>query len=140
PATPKGKTNPKDISRLVCPRTVNRQVGVLCNMLNMAVKWKRIGWNPIADLAPLKHVRIVKQRRSLTVSEVSAIFAKSPPRLLPVWRAFMCTGLRKNELVNMKFADVDFERRTVTIHAETAKNGREREIPLDDHTLSTIKK
>jgi len=38
----------------------------------------------------------------------------------------------------MRFADVDFERRVVTVRAGTAKNHKAREIPLDDESLETL--
>ena len=122
----------------VSPRTVNREVNTLRNMLNKGVTWGRIGDNSILDLKPLPHDNPLKQRRSLTVEEVMALFNKSPAYLLPVWRMFMTTGIRRGELVNMKFSDVDFERKVVTVRAGTAKNHKEREIPLDGTMLSMI--
>ena len=56
----------------VTPRTVNRQVGTIHNMLNKGVEWRRIGSNPIAGIKPLPHDKPVKKRRSLTLAEVQA--------------------------------------------------------------------
>jgi integrase len=122
----------------ISPRTINKQVGVLHHMLNMGVEWKRIGSNPIEGIKPLPEDEPTKRRRSLSVDEVLAIFEASPAYLKPVWRMFMVTGVRKDELVNMKFADVDIERRTVTVRRVTSKNHRERDIPLDDTALAII--
>jgi integrase len=122
----------------VSPRTINKQVGVLHHMLNMGVEWERIGSNPIVGIKPLPNDSPRKTRRSLSVEEVQTIFEVSPAYLKPVWRMFMVTGIRKDELVSMKFSDVDFDRRIVTVRAETSKNHREREIPLDDFALAMI--
>ena len=122
----------------VCPRTVNRQVGTVSGMLNKGVEWKRIGSNPIAGLKPLSHHTVSKARRSLSVAEVQAIFDTSPAHLAPVWRMFMCTGIRKEELVGMLFSDIDFERKSVTVRASAAKSGKAREIPLDDGLLTML--
>lgn len=121
------------------PRTINKQVGTLSNMLNVAVSRKLIGSNPIAGIKPLRNDTPSKQRRSLTLAEVEALFAASPPYLRRVWRMFMVSGIRKAELVNMRFTDVDFERRIVTVTAGTAKNHKAREIPLDDETVELLK-
>lgn len=129
---------PATSARKVSPRTVNREVGTLNNMLNKGVEWKRIGFNPLAGLEPLRHDTAVKQRRPLDLAEVRAIFETSPAHLLPVWRMFMCTGIRRNELVSLKFSDVDFDRQTVTIRAANAKSKRAREIPLDDTMLAML--
>lgn len=125
--------------RDVTPRTVNREVGTLNNMLNKAVEWGRIGSNPITDVKPLCHDKPKKERRPLNVAEVESFLANSPAYLRPVWRVFLCTGIRKNELVNMRFEDVDFDARVATVRAGTAKNHKAREIPLDDEVLATIR-
>jgi hypothetical protein len=55
--------------RTVSPRTVNREVATLQNMLNKAVAWNRIGSNPLTSFAPLDHDSPRKQRRALAVEE-----------------------------------------------------------------------
>ena len=50
----------------------------------------------------------------------------------------MSSAVRRSELINMRFADVDFERRTVTVRASTAKNHKAREIPLGDTMLAML--
>jgi integrase len=122
----------------VTARTVNREVGTIGNMFNKAVKWKRIADNPIAGVTPLPHVELAKDRRSLTLDEVQAIFSASPDRLRPVWRMLMGTGIRKGELVKLRFSDIDFDRRPITISAQIAKNKKAREIPLDDQMIAML--
>ncbi len=128
---PKGKN--------VTARTVNREVGTINNMLNHAVEWGRIGSNPLEGLKPLAHDSAAKQRRPLAIAEVEALFEHSPEHLKPVWRMFACTGMRHDELVNLRFDDIDFERRTVTVRASRAKNHKAREIPLDDAMLDMLR-
>jgi integrase len=125
-------------TRPVTARTINRQVGTIHNMLARGVEWSRIAFNPLANLEPLRHDAWAKERRALTSYELMTILDASPVYLRSVWRMFMCTGIRKNELVSMKFADVDFGRRTVTVRAGTAKSHKAREIPLDDETLAML--
>jgi integrase len=122
----------------VTPRTVNRQVGTIHNMLNKGVEWKRIGWNPIAGIKPLPHDKPKKKRRSLMLAEVQAILAASPQRLKSVWLTYMTTGIRRSELVGLTFHDIDFERKVMTIPASMAKNHKEREIPLDDDVVAIM--
>lgn len=132
------KKGEKDARPFVNPRTVNREVGALSTILNKAVAWGLIGSNPIAKAKPLRNDNPAKQRRPLTVEEVEALFAASPQHLHPVWRFFMVTGMRRNEVVELRFSDVDFERRVVMVSAERAKNHKAREIPLDDATYATL--
>ena len=122
----------------VCPRTVNREVGTVHNMLGKAVEWKRIGANPLAGLKPLRHDTPSKERRALFVDEIERLFAASPEYLRPVWHMFAVTGIRRGELSSMLFNDVDFERKTVIVRAGTAKNHKAREIPLDESMLAIL--
>lgn len=120
------------------PTTINMAVGLLSTMLRWGVQHKLIGSNPLAGLKRLPNDNPTKQRRALTEAEVLALFEASPPDLRRIWRTFMVTGIRHDELVAMRFTDVDFERKTVTVQSYTAKNHKAREIPLDDETLATI--
>ena len=115
------------------PRTINREVGILINMLNRGVEWKRIKSNEIASLEQLHHDHPVKERRSLTCDEVVSIFQHSPPELLPLWRFFCCTGVRRDELVDLKWSDIDWGRQVATVRRSSAKNHKMREIPLDEY-------
>lgn len=135
------KSRKKDavpLARKVSPRTVNREVNTVNNMLNKGVDWRLLGYNPIEKLKPLRHDTLRKDRRPLTVDEVAALFEASPEHLRPVWRMFTCTAIRKGELVGLRFSDIDFENKTVVIRAATAKNHKAREIPLDDTMLTML--
>ncbi len=132
--TTKGKKSESTIS----PRTVNKDVAALSAMLNYGVDHRLIGFNPLKKLKPLPEDAKCKVRRALTLAEVESLFANSPERLKPVWRMFAITGIRRSELVNMRFDDVDKEARCVTVRATTAKNHKERTIPLDDTMLAAI--
>jgi len=122
----------------VTPRTINRQVGTIHNMLGKGVEWRRIGWNPVAGIKPLPHDKPKKKRRSLLLAEVRAILAASPDCLKPVWLTYMTTGVRRSELVGLTFYNIDFERKVMTIPASMSKNHKEREIPLDDEVVAIM--
>ena len=126
------------LDQKVTPRTINRQVGTIHNMLSKGIEWQRIGSNPIGGIKPLPHDKPKKKRRSLTLAEVQAILTASPEYLKPVWLTYMSTGIRHSELVDLTFKDVDFERKTLIIPASLAKNHKDREIPLDDAVLAAI--
>lgn len=129
----------KDVGlKSVCPRTINREVATLRNMLNRGIAWGRIGSNPVAELKPLRHDSPRKQRRALTAEEVEAILASSPAYLRPVFRLYASSGIRRGELVSLLFSDVDFEGHCITIRASEAKSGKARSIPLDDEMLAML--
>lgn len=125
--------------KLITPRTVNTEVATLRVMLNKAVEWKRIGSNPIAGLKPLADKSPRKVRRSLSSQEVESLFAAAPTWLANMLRVFATTGMRRREVVQLRFSDIDFAARTLTVRAEIAKNGKAREIHLDDNVLAILR-
>lgn len=137
-AAPEAPPSPPAKPKAVNPRTINKEVATLRNMLNKGVAWGMIGSNPIAGLKPLRCDKPTKERRALSVAEIESIFAASPSYFLPVLKMFVTTGIRRDELVHMKFSDVDFERRSVTVRAENSKNHKPREIFLNDDMFETI--
>lgn len=50
----------------------------------------------------------------------------------------MNTGMRKGELLNLTWADVNFEREFVTVKAANAKSGKARHIPLNSKAKSAL--
>lgn len=134
------KERPAKLPRYISPRTVNREVATFQNLLNRAVRLRMIGINPLAGMKPLRHDRHVKQRRSLTAAEVESLFEASPDDLRTIWRMFLTTGMRRDELIGLLFSDVDFDRHVVIIPAHRSKNHKAREIPLDDEMMAVIRK
>ncbi len=122
----------------VGPRTVNMETGALSTMLRWSVAQRLIKSNPIESIKPLPNDSPKKQRRPMTVEEIERFFLNCPEYLRPAFLTLMTTGMRRGELIAMKFSDVDFERRTATIQAATAKSGKKREVPLDDATFDEV--
>jgi integrase len=48
------------------------------------------------------------------------------------------TGLRRNEAATLRWADVDFEARTMSIREEIAKNHREHKLPLSSFLFTLL--
>jgi site-specific recombinase XerD len=48
------------------------------------------------------------------------------------------TGLRRGELLSLKWSNIDFSQRIVTVIAETAKSGKTRYVHLNEEAFSTV--
>jgi integrase len=116
----------------VSPRTINMDVGALSTMLRWAVKPAGlIGHNPLQGIKPLPHDH-PKESRALTANEVKGLLDASPPLWRDIWYAFLVTGMRKNELASLTFADIDWEAREIVVQRGIAKNHNARRIQIDN--------
>ena len=123
----------------VTARTINRQVGTISNMLNKGVRRFRVlATNSLAGIERLPEGDPRKSRRALSVKEIESLFKHSRPEMVPVWRLYAVTGMRKQELVTLLFSDVDFEGRSITIRASVAKGKLKRRVLLDDMTTAML--
>src|SRR5262245_25259716 len=100
-------------------------------MLRWGVTHKLIGSNPIEGLSPLPHDE-PKDGRALSADEVATLLDKSPQPWRDIWYAFLVTGVRKEELATLTFADIDWESRELVIRGGIAKNHTARRIPIDN--------
>ena len=58
--------------------------------------------------------------------------------LTPAVLLSMNTGLRRGELLKLRWSSVDFDRRLLTVEGGTAKNRQTRHIPLNDEAMSML--
>ncbi len=83
-----------------------------------------------------------KKPRFLTKEECRRLLENSPTALRNILYVFLNTGMRKAELENLEWSDVDFKRRKIKIQRKdfwTPKTG-EREIPINQGTYDLLAK
>lgn len=120
--------------------TINFEIGTLRTIFNMAIKWNYLKENPTKDVVRLK-VNDSKAPRFLTKKECQKLLEHSPDHLRPILFTFLYTGMRKAELENLEWADIDFRRRKMKIRCKEfwhPKTG-EREIPMSQGVYDLFK-
>lgn len=122
----------------VTHQTINKDVAALRTMLNWAVGRKRIGSNPLRTITNLPEEP--KQARALLPEEVHRLLETSTPHYRDIWYAYLATGLRKMELANLLFSDIDWDGREIVVRAQSAKNRRERRIPIDGKLFAILRR
>ena len=124
-------------SKEVTPATINRGLAVLKNMLSFAVTRGYLEANPLVGFGSLPEEQVslrimtLEQERRLVMCVADCNF---------VIGAFVAilgeTGLRKSEGLRMKWADVDFEKKMLTV--PRSKTGEPRYIPLSDYAIEWL--
>jgi len=129
------KDNPKAALRVTRKiATVNRELAKLRRMLNIAQREVWIRLNPFAAGESLISLADESKReRILTREEERRLLnACSGPRahLRPIVIAAIDTGMRRGELLSLRWRDVDFEHDLISIQAFNTKTMRERQVSL----------
>jgi integrase len=128
------------------PGTINRELQCLRHMLNMAAKWGMLIKNPFSECKLLKEPkekeRILSQEEEERLIEV----AKKAPKathLLPIIITALQTGMRKGEILNLKWSNINFTQGFITVtrgsRTGTPKNDRSRKIPMNELLTQTLK-
>jgi integrase len=108
--------------------TVNRDVEVIRHLLFWAVDEGIIAANPIARIRTARERG--KRRPVLTVADELKLLATCSKHLKPIVMAALDTGMRRGELLNQDWRDIDFDRKVLSVtHSKTAE-GEHRLIPL----------
>jgi integrase len=127
----------KKTERKVSVRTVNLPLSYAKTWLRWAEYRNYIGLNPLEKIKPLKGPKN-KIRRALSLLETAKILEVCPPAKIEIWKTFLLTGLRHNELSLLTWGDVNLENKTLRIRSETVKTRKERTVPLNEELLKLL--
>lgn len=120
---------------------VNRTIAALSSAMTHAVK--ELGW---IERNPCERVTKPKEPggrvRFLTDEELprllEAVRASPHPDLLPAVLLALTTGARKGEILGLRWSQIDFKRRAITLaHGET-KNNAGRALPLSGEIVELL--
>ncbi|WP_292016922.1 tyrosine-type recombinase/integrase [Megasphaera sp. UBA4233] len=114
----------RDASLNIAPRTIQDMINsVLKPILKEAVGEKMIESNP-AEYVKLPKVHKNKKETALTDKEVMALFSASKDHYQ--WLALplmFFTGMRRSELLALRWEDINMDKRTIFIHSSIVKTG-----------------
>jgi len=121
--------------------TVNFEITALKTIFNLAIQWKYLEKNPASGVKLLK-TDDSKQRRFLSESECKRLLDDAEKEDYPVFALFLNTGMRRAELVNLEWSDIDFRKGMIKIQRKSfwlPKTG-EREIPMNETAQEILMK
>jgi integrase len=116
--------------------TVNHELKLFRAMYNKAIEWGKAQKNPMdkVDLFKVNNNRL----RYLEKEEIKNLIACAPPHLKPVIRTAVNTGVRKGNILKLKWGDLDFKRDIIYIR--DSKNNEGRDIPMNKNLKNCLKK
>lgn len=123
------------------PATINRYLALLRRMLNWAVEREYLDRTPFrrGSQAVIKLERENNRRsRRLTTDEEKRLLNAARPTTKALIVAALDTGMRRGELLSLRFGDVDFDRQVIHVRAENAKSKRGRSIPIATTRLKSV--
>ena len=121
-------------SETVAPGTIQKEISVLKHALRLAVEWELLNNNPAqgAKLPKLPQGRT----RYLSPSELKAALGAAPEWMRVPLALAAFTGMRRGELLGLRWMDVDLEGRRV--YLRETKNGSLRVLALNGLALSVF--
>jgi integrase len=123
------------------PATVNRYLAALSHVFTYAVK--ELNWmdeNPLAKVSKEKEPS--GRTRFLSEAERDAFLdacqASTSPDLYPAVVLALSTGARRQEIIGLRWREVDLKRGRVTLPDTRTKNSEPRVLPLTHHALALL--
>lgn len=108
--------------------TVNRDCEGMRSILNWALDQGFLLSNPLARVPMVRERRT--RRQIMSVGEELRLLQQASPHLRLMIIAALDTGMRRGEITNQLWQDIDFGRRVLFVSHSKTPEGEKREIPL----------
>jgi integrase len=126
-----------EMSRGRAPATVNRLLGTLKHMLSMAARWGLSPGNPGTGVkllhVPKRPDRILSKEEEERL--LAACYRVHDPHLRPAVIVALNSGMRKGEILGLRWDCVDLESRTVQI-LNSKSEFSDRRVPMNETLLA----
>jgi integrase len=100
-------------------------------------EWGMMTENPARTVKPFRKTR--KRERFLTEEEIKRLLAHLPDHQRPLIQLALLTGLRRSNLLNLKWEQVNLHQGLLIIPAQEAKGGRDLKLPLAPEAVELLK-
>jgi integrase len=124
------------------PYQANRTLALISSMYNMAAEWEIVPTDFQNPARLSKNVRFTEKERDRWVTPdempalAKAIDAEANPYIRAAFWCYLLTGVRKSELLKVKWAHVDWERKELKL--PDTKPGRTHFVPLTAPVLALL--
>ena len=117
--------------------TVNRYLAILKRMFNIAIEWGYAKDNPV------KRVKFYPEKdnlreRILTEIEEDRLLDASSEHLRPILVVALNTGMRRGEILNLKWEQIDLEAKEIRV--KSTKSGKSRVVDVNSLLVDELEK
>ena len=114
--------------------TINHEMKMMKHMFNQAVLWDMLPTNPLRLVRCLPVLAF--RPRYATIDELTKIRDYSSPELWDMVVFELCTAFRPKEIFNLKWNDLDWPQRLITV--TDPKNRKPRLIPMNNAVYAVL--
>jgi len=117
--------------------TVNHYLKTLKRMFNIAIAWEYTDKNPVRGIKFYSE-KDAQRERILTEDEENRLFGTAPAHLKPILAVALNTGMRRGEILNLKWKHVNLNKREIFI--EKSKSGNPRTVDINSALFEELER
>ena len=120
-------------------QTINRYIAHLKGLIHWCQRRGRLGHDPLVSIQKLQETP--RQRAGLTREQINRLLESAPPDRAAVYRFAALTGLRRSELLALRWDDIHLDTSVpfIQLRAETTKNRKADQLPLHTDLVIVLK-
>jgi integrase len=122
------ESSPRHKGETIRPATVNKEVICLKTIINRAVRHGKLQHNHLERVKKLPENNV--RMKVLTQDEFSKLIDACPLHIQPVVQMAYYMGMRRAEIINLTWPEVDLQKGFIRLSAERTKTDNPRAIPI----------
>jgi len=132
----KGKPIPPYVEQMVSPATRSQYLSFIRSLMRIATdEWKWLRKSPVIKTRKPQSKRI----RWLTRDEAKTLIECMPEGFRPVVIFALATGLRRSNIIDLEWQQIDMQRKVAWINPENAKAGKAIGVALNDTACKVLR-
>jgi integrase len=116
-------------SKGTAPATINRERSTLSKMFRVLLEAEVVDRNPVKDTKPADE-RSGQRDVYISFTDFNMIVAECSEWAKPIFRTLYFTGMRRGEVLGLTWANVNLEKRIITLDMAMTKERRPKRVPI----------
>ncbi len=112
----------------VKPSSINRYLTIIKSIFSKAIEWGRLTVSPASKVKKLREDN--QRTRYLTEEEIRRLYLSATPKVSEFLTLALNTGMRRSNLVNLQWEDIDFKQGVM--HVLKTKSGKGYDVPINN--------